>query len=103
MLENCKFGYKLKNKQLPNKTLALCYLDSKNKSFTKQHNTTVEEFSNSKLAADYYIETVNITCSKYENKNHLFDELASFCGYDNIVYLQLDMLNHVAENTSHYE
>ena len=37
MLENCKFGYKLKNKQLPNKTLALCYLDSKNKSLTKQH------------------------------------------------------------------
>ena len=37
MLENCKFGYKLKNKQMPNKTLALCYLDSKNKSLTKQH------------------------------------------------------------------
>ena len=37
MLENCKFGYKLKNKQLPNKTIALCYLDSKNKRLTKQH------------------------------------------------------------------
>ena len=37
MLENCKFGYKLKNKQLPNKTLALCHLDSKNKSLTKHH------------------------------------------------------------------
>ena len=49
--------------------------------------TTVEEFSNSELAADYYVETVNITCDKYENKNHLFDEFASFCGYDDSVYL----------------
>ena len=65
--------------------------------------TTVEEFSNSELAADYYVETVNMTCCKYENKNHLFDEFASFCGYDDSVYLQLDMLNHVAENTSCYE
>ena len=48
MLENCKFGYKLKNKQLPNKTLALCYLDSKNKSLTKQHKyqTRHKELSN---------------------------------------------------------
>ena len=37
MLENCKFGYKLKNKELLNKTFALCHLDSKNKSLTKQH------------------------------------------------------------------
>ena len=65
--------------------------------------TTLEEFSNSKLAEDYYVETVNITCGKYENKNHLFDEFASFCGYDDSVYLRLDMLNHVAENTSCYE
>ena len=36
-LENCKFGYKIKNKQLPNKTLDLCYLDSTNKSLTKHH------------------------------------------------------------------
>ena len=36
-LKNCKFGYKIKNKQLPNKTLDLCYLDSTNKSLTKQH------------------------------------------------------------------
>ena len=49
--------------------------------------TTVEEFSNSKLAADYYVETVNIKCGKYENKNHLFDEFASFCGYDDSVHL----------------
>ena len=48
--------------------------------------TTVEEFSNSELA-DYYVGTVNITCSKYENKNHLFDEFASFCGLDDSVYL----------------
>ena len=49
--------------------------------------TTVEEFSNSELAVDYYVETVNITCGKYENKNHLFDEFASFCGYNDSVYL----------------
>ena len=35
--ENCKFGYKIKNKQLPNKTLDLCYSDSTNKSLAKQH------------------------------------------------------------------
>ena len=28
---------------------------------------------------------------------------ASFCGYDDSVYLRLDMLNHVAENTLRYE
>ena len=65
--------------------------------------TTVEEFSNSKLAVDNYVETVKITCGKYENKNHLFDKFASFCGYNDSVYLRLDMLNHVAENTSHYK
>ena len=65
--------------------------------------TTVEEFSDSELATDYYIETVNIRCSKYENKNHLFDEFASFCGYNDSVYLRIDMLNHVAENTARYE
>ena len=64
---------------------------------------TVEEFSDSELAIDYYVETVNIRCSKYENKNHLFDEFASFCGYDDSVYLQIDMLNHVTENTARYE
>ena len=36
-LENYKFGFKLKNKQLPNKTITLCYLDNNNKSLTKQH------------------------------------------------------------------
>ena len=65
--------------------------------------TTVEEFSDSELAADYCVEMVNIRCGKYENKNHLFDEFASFCGYDDSVYLWIDMLNHVAENTARYE
>ena len=36
-LENYKFGYKLKNKELPKKTTTLCYLDSKNKSLIKEH------------------------------------------------------------------
>ena len=36
-LENYKFGFKLKNKQLLNKTITLCYLDNNNKSLTKQH------------------------------------------------------------------
>ena len=40
-LENCKFGYKIKNKYLPNNTLDLCYLDCTNKSLTKhcKYNT----------------------------------------------------------------
>ena len=65
--------------------------------------TTLEEFSDSELTTDYYIETVNIRCGKYENKNHLFDEFSSFCGYDDSVYLWIDMLNHVVENTARYE
>ena len=36
-LENYKFGYKLKNKELPKKTMTLCYFDSKNKSLIKEH------------------------------------------------------------------
>ena len=44
--------------------------------------TTVEAFDQSELATDYYVETVNIGCGRYENKNHLFDEFATFCGYD---------------------
>ena len=36
-LENYKFGYKIKNKQLPNKTIELYYLDSTNKSLSKEH------------------------------------------------------------------
>ena len=41
--------------------------------------TIVEAFTQSELAADYYIETVNIRCGRYENKNHLFDEFVTFC------------------------
>ena len=65
--------------------------------------TTVEEFNQSELSTDYYVETVNIRCGRYENKNHLFDEFASFCGYDDSVYLRIDMINHIAENTARYE
>ena len=65
--------------------------------------TAVEEFNQSELATDYYAETVNIWCGKYENKNHLFDEFATFCGYDDSVYLQIDMINHIAENYVRYE
>ena len=36
-LENYKFGYKLKNKQLLKKTITLCYFDSNNKSLIKEH------------------------------------------------------------------
>ena len=46
---------------------------------------------------------VNVRYSKYENKNHLFDEFASFCGYNDSVYLLIDMLNHMAEDTARYE
>ena len=62
--------------------------------------TTVEAFTQSELAADYYIETVNIRCGRYENKNHLF---ATFCGYDDSVYLRIDMLNHIADNSARYD
>ena len=65
--------------------------------------TTVEAFMQSKLAIDYYVETVNIRCGRYENKNHLFDEFANFCGYDDSVYLRIDMINHIAENSARYE
>ena len=65
--------------------------------------TTVEAFDQSKLATDYYVETVNIQCGRYKNKNHLFDEFATFCGYDDSVYLRIDMINHIAENSARYE
>ena len=65
--------------------------------------TMVEAFTQSELAADYYIETVNIRCGRYENKNHLFDEFATFCGYDDSVYLRIDMLNHIADNSARYD
>lgn len=65
--------------------------------------TTVEEFNDSELSSDYYIETVNIWCGKYENKNHLFDVFSSFCGYDDSIYLWIDKLNHIANNNARYE
>ena len=65
--------------------------------------TMVEAFTQSELAADYYVETVNIWCGRYENKNHLFDEFATFCGYDDSVYLHIDMLNHIADNSARYD
>ena len=65
--------------------------------------TTVEAFTQSELAADYYVETVNIRCGRYENKNHLFDEFATFCGYDDSVYLRIDMLNHIADKSARYD
>ena len=65
--------------------------------------TMVEAFAQSELATDYYVETVNIRCGRYENKNHLFDEFATFCGYDDSVYLRIDMINHIAENSARYE
>ena len=65
--------------------------------------TMVEEFNQSELSMDYFVETVNIQCGRYENQNHLFDEFASFCGYDDSVYLCIDMINHIAENTARYE
>ena len=65
--------------------------------------TTVEAFTQSELAADYYVETVNIRCGRYENKNHLFDKFATFCGYDESVYLCIDMINYIAENSARYD
>ena len=55
----------------------------------------VEAFTQSELATDYYVQTVNIRCGRYENKNHLFDKFATYCGYDDSVYLCIDMINHI--------
>ena len=65
--------------------------------------TTIEDFEQSGLAEDYYIETINLRYGKLENKNHLFDVFAKFCGYENSTYVPLDMLQFVAENTACYE
>ena len=54
-IENCKFGYKLKNKLLPNKTQEICYLDSNN-----EDATTVEDFKNIEFLEDYYIDMINL-------------------------------------------
>ena len=64
---------------------------------------TIEDFEQSELAEDYYIETINLRYGKLENKNHLFDVFAKFCGYEDSTYVHLDMLNYVAENTAWYK
>ena len=65
--------------------------------------TTIEDFKLSELAEDYYVETINLRYGKLENKNHLFDMFAKYCGYDDSTYARLDMLTFVAENTARYE
>ena len=65
--------------------------------------TTIEDFERSELAEDYYVETINLRYGKLENKNHLFDMFAKYCGYDDSTYTRLDMLTFIAENTSRYE
>ena len=62
--------------------------------------TTIEDFEKSELPEDYYIETINLRYGKLENKNHLFDVFAKFCGYKDSTYVRLDMLQFVAENTT---
>ena len=63
----------------------------------------IEQFNDSELLTDYYMETVNLQCGKYENTNHLFDLFSKFCRYDDSTFLHLDMLNHIANNTARYE
>ena len=65
--------------------------------------TTIENFEQSELADDYYIETINLRYSKLEHKNHLFDVFASYCGYEDSTFIRSDMLKHVAENSARYE
>ena len=65
--------------------------------------TTIENFKNSELADDYYIETINLRYGKLENKNHLFDVFANYCGYEESTYIRLDMLKFVADNSARYE
>ena len=65
--------------------------------------TTIDDFEQSELAEDYYVETINLRYGKLENKNHLFDVFSKYCGYDDSTYTRLDMLTFVAENTTRYE
>ena len=65
--------------------------------------TTIETFENSELADSYYVETINLRYGKLENKNHLFDVFANYCGYEDSTYVRLDMLQFVAENVACYE
>ena len=65
--------------------------------------TTIDDFEQSELAEDYYVETINLRYGKLENKNHLFDVFSKYCGYDDSTYTRLDMLTFLAENTTRYE
>ena len=65
--------------------------------------TTIDNFKQSELAEDYYVETINLRYGKLENKNHLFDIFSKYCGYDDSTYTRLDILTFVAENTTRYE
>ena len=65
--------------------------------------TTIEDFEQSELTEDYYVETINLRYGKLENKNHLFDVFSKYCGYDDSTYTRLDMLTFIAENTTQYE
>ena len=64
---------------------------------------TIDNFEESELAEDYYVETINLRYGKLENKNHLFDVFSKYCGYEDSTYTRLDMLTFVAKNTSQYE
>ena len=65
--------------------------------------TTIDDFEQSELVEDYFVETINLRFGKLENKNHLFDVFSKYCGYDDSTYTRLDMLTFVAENTTQYE
>ena len=64
---------------------------------------TIKDFKLSELAEEYYVETINLRYGKLENKNHLFDVFAKYCGYDDSTYARLDMLTFIAKNTSRYK
>ena len=64
---------------------------------------TIDDFKQSELEEDYYVETINLRYGKLENKIHLFDTFSKYCGYDDSTYTRLDMLTFVAENTTQYE
>ena len=49
--------------------------------------TTIEDFEQSELSEDYYIETINLRYGKLENKNYLFDVFRKFCGYKDSTYV----------------
>ena len=61
---------------------------------------TMDKFNDSKLSSDYFMEMVNLWCSKYESKNYLFDLFSKFGGYEDSTFLQLHMLNYIADNNA---